>query len=67
MKILEKILEETKVEGAISMHSSDLVVLLFKPNRTSDDLEIFASDSEVWKKYNNFDITFSLTGSLFDT
>ncbi|KAL3992622.1 centriole, cilia and spindle-associated protein [Sarotherodon galilaeus] len=46
MKILEKILEETKVEGAISMHSSDLVVLLFKPNRTSDDLEIFASDSE---------------------
>ncbi|XP_026027989.1 adhesion G-protein coupled receptor G2-like [Astatotilapia calliptera] len=46
LEILENILEQTKVEGAISMHFPDLVVLLFKPNRTSDNLEIFASDSE---------------------
>lgn len=47
LEILENILEQTKVEGAISMHFPDLVVLLFKPNHTSDNLEIFASDSEV--------------------
>ncbi|XP_030582170.1 adhesion G-protein coupled receptor G1-like [Archocentrus centrarchus] len=46
MRNLEMILDGTKVEGTIMMHSYNLVVLLFKPNDTAESLEIFASDNE---------------------